>query len=212
MSQTKKQKYYVVWQGKNKGVFASWAECQASIAGYPQALYKSFPSLAQAKAAFAQKPHLFLNNNQDKQSSENNLLDTLSAPIAESIACDAACSGNPGVMEYRCVYTKDRRELFHYKSPVGTNNIGEFLAIVHSLSYLKKHNLPFPLYTDSVNAIKWVQKRKCKTKLEHNAATEELFQYIERAENWLKNNTYTTQILKWDTQNWGECPADFGRK
>ena len=35
---------------------------------------------------------------------------------------------------------------------------------------------------------------------------------IERAEKWLKTNTYTTPILKWETSEWGEIPADFGRK
>ncbi|KAA6314154.1 Ribonuclease H, partial [termite gut metagenome] len=42
--------------------------------------------------------------------------------------------------------------------------------------------------------------------------TEELFQIIERAEKWLRETTYTTQILKWNTEEWGEIPADFGRK
>ena len=86
------------------------------------------------------------------------------------------------------------------------------MALVHGLSYLKKHNLPQPIYSDSVNAISWVKQKKCKTKLERNPQTEELFQYIERAENWLKTNTYTTQIIKWDTEHWGEIPADFNRK
>ena len=38
---------------------------------------------------------------------------TLISPIKESIAVDAACSGNPGKMEYRGVYVADGRELFH---------------------------------------------------------------------------------------------------
>ena len=132
--------------------------------------------------------------------------------IANSLAVDAACSGNPGVMEYQGVRTYDKERMFHVKFELGTNNIGEFLALVHGLSYLKKHNLAQPLYTDSVNAMAWVKQKKCKTKLERNEKTEELFRYIERAEAWLRANTYTTQILKWDTDNWGEIPADFNRK
>ena len=132
--------------------------------------------------------------------------------ILDSLSVDAACSGNPGVMEYQGVRTFDKERIFHKKFPLGTNNIGEFLALVHGLSYMKKHNLKQPIYSDSVNAIAWVKQKKCKTKLPRTEETEELFQFVERAEAWLHNNTYTTTILKWDTENWGEIPADFNRK
>lgn len=69
-----------------------------------------------------------------------------------------------------------------------------------------------PLYSDSRNALLWVKQKKCKTKLERNARTETLFQLIERAEKWLKENTYITPLRKWETELWGEVPADFGRK
>ena len=94
----------------------------------------------------------------------------------------------------------------------GTNNIGEFLAIVHGLALLKKKGFDMPIYSDSANAISWVRQKKCKTKLPRNEETEELFTVIERAEKWLRENTYTTRILKWETKVWGEIPADFGRK
>ena len=134
------------------------------------------------------------------------------APTLDSLAVDAACSGNPGVMEYQGVYVATGTQVFHYKSPVGTNNIGEFLAIVHGLAYLKKHNLAQPIYSDSVNAISWVRQKLCKSKLPVNDKTQQLWQLIHRAEQWLRSNSYTTVILKWDTDHWGEIPADFGRK
>ncbi len=137
---------------------------------------------------------------------------TTNAPILKSLAVDAACSGNPGVMEYQGVFVETSTQLFHFKAPLGTNNIGEFLALVHGLSYLKKHNIDMPLYSDSVNAISWVKQKLCKTKLPLNEKTQSLWDIIHRAEQWLRGNTYTTQILKWDTDNWGEIPADFGRK
>jgi ribonuclease HI len=132
--------------------------------------------------------------------------------ILNAIATDAACSGNPGFMEYRGVHIASRKQIFHYQYPYGTNNIGEFLAVAHALSYLKRHNLSLPIYTDSINAMKWIAQRKCKTKLVRNKQTEALFDYIARAENWLRTNPYSIPILKWDTENWGEIPADFGRK
>ena len=126
---------------------------------------------------------------------------------------DAACSGNPGDMEYRGVYTANGQEIFHI-GPMkeGTNNIGEFLALVHGLALLKLKGSDLPIYSDSRNAISWVKKKQCKTLLTQTAANKPIFDLIERAEHWLQNNSYTTQILKWETSVWGEIPADFGRK
>ncbi|MDR3056997.1 MAG: ribonuclease H, partial [Prevotella sp.] len=126
---------------------------------------------------------------------------------------DAACSGNPGLLEYRGVYVKTGEEVFK-QGPFeqGTNNIGEFLALVHGLALLKQKNFSIPIYSDSVNAIKWVREKKCKTKLERVPENESLFYMIERAEKWLRENTYSTPIIKWKTSEWGEIPADFGRK
>ena len=130
-----------------------------------------------------------------------------------ALAVDAACSGNPGPMEYRGVHLPSGKQIFHFGPVQGTNNIGEFLAIVHALALLKQKNLPnMPIYSDSRTAQIWVQKKKCKTTLQRTPQTEKLFDIIARAERWLQNNTYTNPILKWDTDNWGEIPADFGRK
>ncbi len=203
----KKQKYYVVWQGVNPGVYKSWADCQAQIKGYPNASYKSFDSEAEAIAAFAgnyTKPILA------KATSPKNI--DLKEVIWDSICVDAACSGNPGVMEYQGVDTRTRTQLFYQKFELGTNNIGEFLAIVHALALFKKENKATPIYSDSRNAIKWVREKKCKTTLVRNAKTEGLWQVIHRAEKWLEENKFSNKIMKWETEHWGEIPADFGRK
>ncbi len=206
-----KNKYYVVWKGRKQGIFDNWEECKKSVFGYEGAKYKSFDNPAQAREAFKQSPDKFIYKKQasplPKQTARTSYL-----PITDSIATDAACSGNPGLMEYRGVYVATGKTIFYYKHPYGTNNIGEFLGIVHGLSYLKRRGLSQPLYTDSVNAIKWVEQKKCKTKMERNEKNKDLFDYIARAEKWLQENTYTTEIIKWDTQSWGEIPADFGRK
>jgi ribonuclease HI len=129
-----------------------------------------------------------------------------------ALAVDAACSGNPGQMEYRGVYIGSGTQIFHFGPVYGTNNIGEFLAIVHALALLKQKNSDLPIYSDSHNALLWVKQKKCKTKLTRDNSTEELFRLIERAERWLRTNTYTNRLIKWETQQWGEIPADFGRK
>lgn len=128
-------------------------------------------------------------------------------------AVDAGCSGNPGPMEYRCIDLSTGQEVFHFGPVHGTNNIGEFLAIVHALALMEKRGIKNKvIYSDSHNAIIWVKKKQCKTKLERNKDTEALYQIIERAEWWLNTHTYTTPIIKWETKEWGEIPADFGRK
>lgn len=125
---------------------------------------------------------------------------------------DAACSGNPGKMEYRGVHLPSGREVFHYGPVYGTNNIGEFLAIVHALALLKQKGSSMPVYSDSFTARTWVKKKKCKTQLPRDRKTEQLYRIIERAESWLHNNTYPNDIVTWQTDEWGEIPADFGRK
>lgn len=133
--------------------------------------------------------------------------------ITESIAVDAACSGNPGPMEYRGVYVKTGQQLFKV-GPLegGTNNIGEFLAIVHGLAMQEKQGTHLPLYSDSVNAQKWVRMGICKTTLQENEQNAPIFDLIRRAESWLRTHSFRVPIYKWETKVWGEIPADFGRK
>lgn len=136
-----------------------------------------------------------------------------SAVRANAWAVDAACSGNPGPMEYRCIDLATGAQVFHYGPTHGTNNIGEFLAIVHALALLEQQHITGKtIYSDSHNAMLWVQKKHCKTTLERNGKTEELYRVIERAEKWLKTHNVTTPVIKWETRLWGEIPADFGRK
>ena len=222
----KKQKYYVVWQGKRPGIYTDWETCKAQVVGVQGAQYKSFDTMAEAESALRMPYSSVVASTARATASagtpgvlfvdENGMTavrpGTENPPVLDALAVDAACSGNPGVMEYQGVYIPTRTRVFHYKHPKGTNNIGEFLALVHGLSYLKKHGLKQLIYTDSVNAMSWVRQRQCKSKLPVDAATADLWDYVHRAENWLKQNTFTTEIRKWDTDHWGEIPADFGRK
>ncbi|MBP1613149.1 MAG: ribonuclease [Bacteroidetes bacterium] len=205
-----KQKFYVVWDGVTPGIYASWNDCLLQTKGYESAKYKSFDTREEAEQAFASSPYAYIGK---KAKAAPPKPETLSEAIIDnSLAVDAACSGNPGPMEYRGVYVASMQEIFRFGPMRGTNNIGEFLALVHGLALLKQKGFDMPIYSDSVNAISWVKQKKCKTKLPRTLETEALFQLIERAEKWLKENKYTTPILKWETKKWGEIPADFGRK
>lgn len=206
----KKQKYYVVWKGVNPGVYDSWTDCQLQTKGYDGAQFKSFDTREEAEHAFASSAYHYIGKNAPKKEDAPTRLPEHFD--MNCLAVDAACSGNPGPMEYRGVYLLTGQEVFHFGPVYGTNNIGEFLAIVHALALMKQKGIDMPLYSDSRNALSWVKQKKCKTKLERTPRTEQLFQMIERAEHWLKENHYTTPLLKWETDQWGEVPADFGRK
>lgn len=208
-----KKKYYVVWQGHKPGIYDNWATCQQQIKNYPQAKYKSFKSLDEAKEAYASSFNDYIGAGKKKTAAKKPPKGSDSPVIWNSLAVDAACSGNPGLMEYQGVDTTTGQRIFHL-GPIadGTNNVGEFLALVHGLALLKQQNSPKPIYTDSRTAMAWVRKKKANTKLRRTARNKKLFELIARAEQWLSQNSYETDILKWDTDNWGEIPADFGRK
>ena len=210
----KKQKYYVVWVGVSPGIYTSWTDCQLQTKGYEGARFKSYDTREEAERAFAAPPPMTAGKPADRPPRPQTAPDErLPEPARRGcLVVDAACSGNPGQMEYRGLHLPSFQQVFHYGPVYGTNNIGEFLAIVHALALLKQKGLDMPVYSDSRNALLWVKQKKCKTKLPRDARSEPIFQVIERAERWLRENPCNTPLLKWDTRQWGEIPADFGRK
>ena len=211
---SKKNKYYTVWKGHHTGVFESWDDCKAQIKDFKGAQYKSFSTFEAAKTALKGNYKDYIGKKKKFKSELSEAqLKKIGQPNYHSIAVDAASSGNPGKVEYRGVDTKSKKQLF-IQGPFeeGTNNIGEFLAIVHGLALLKKKKSDRIIYTDSKTALNWVKKKSCNTKLERTKKNEAIFELVDRAIDWLKNNSYTTTIVKWETKAWGEIPADFGRK
>lgn len=303
-------KYYVVWRGKQPGIYDNWPDCQAQVLGFAGAAYKSFKTEAEARDAFARPAHESVaqpgrkpspmpiagaspgvgaavpgnvvsasgegNNIPEVKknipgeiqivSGENQIIpekgktipgiknpasataapqsgEAIAGPRpvnamgqggmpvnppdwrndtvlplppeveAQAWAVDAACSGNPGRMEYRGIDLRTGAVVFHFGPIFGTNNIGEFLAIVHALALMKKNGTKVTIYSDSRNAILWVKKGKCNTKLVQCKKAEPIYNLIARAEAWLAaNGTGGVKIKKWETSRWGEIPADFGRK
>ena len=236
----KKPKYYVVWEGYTPGIYTEWEAAEAQVKGYPEAVFKAFSSREEAEIAFEEGPLEYVglrttdyrlqttDNSQQTTDYGQQSTDRLellrkqaalkacqalpTAVDAQAIAVDAACSGNPGQMEYRGVYLKTGEEIFHYGPVFGTNNIGEFLAIVHGLALLTQRGYTIPIYSDSVNAMLWVKRKQCRTTLPLNDKTQALHEHIRRAETWLRTHSYSNDLRKWETEKWGEIPADFGRK
>ncbi len=211
-----RKKFYVVWNGYATGVFDSWEECQLQTKGYPGAKYKSFDSQEAAVEAYrgdpAEQIELLASIAKHRPAPVN--YESFPDIRLDSLAVDAACSKNPGPVEYQGVWVRTGERIFHV-GPIegGTNNIGEYLALVHGLALLKSQGRPnTPIYTDSRTARAWVRNRQPKTTLSRTPQNERLFEMIERATAWLNANPLTNPILTWDTPAWGEIPADFGRK
>lgn len=212
----KKQKYYVVWVGLEPGIYDNWEDCAEQVLTYPGAKYKSFDSMEAAVAAYRG----------DDTIEGKTLLGILehSAPMRnfaafpeidlQAIAVDAACSANPGPMEYRGVEVGSGREIFHF-GPVeeGTNNIGEYLALIHALALLEqKGQTGRRIYTDSKTALAWLRRGHSNTSMVPTARNARLMNLLARADRWLASHRVTNPITKWKTEEWGEIPADFGRK
>lgn len=217
------KKFYVVWKGRKTGVFDDWSDAWEQVKDFPGARYKGFASSAEAAKAF---------RGEGAPEDSRDLAGMLAAagshrlPAAgqpdymtipeidlDGWAVDASCMGNPGVMEYRGVELMSGRVLFRvgpFKD--ATNNIGEFLAIVHALALMKRDGRWHTLYSDSITAMSWVRNRQVKTKLKPTEANAKVFELLARGLAWIRTNTWSCRILKWQTELWGETPADFGRK
>lgn len=219
----KKTKYYVVWNGHVPGVYDNWEDCKEQVINYPNPKYKAFPSPEAAALAYregfagSEKEELtgLINGAGNYRRQTRTHESYLDNPEIDphAWAVDAACSGNPGPVEYRGVELMSGRELFRV-GPLqgGTNNLGEFLAIVHALALMDKMGESHPIYSDSVSGMAWVRNKVIKTTLKETPANAKLFDMLRRAIHWLNTHGYSSRIMKWDTPRWGEIPADFGRK
>ena len=205
--------FYVVWSGRKPGIYDNWDDASAQVTGFSGAKFRSFGSKAEARAAFAGAYVTYPGRNTTTKTKSTAELTDIGV-VLDSIAVDAACAGVPGPMEYRGVHVETGAEIFRmgpYQD--GTNNIGEFLGIVHALAFLHKRGKhDMPVYSDSLIALSWVRAKVCRTKQPRTARNVPLFELIARAETWLKTNEYCNPILKWETKKWGEIPADYGRK
>lgn len=208
-------KYYVVFEGRQPGIYTTWEDCKNEIEGFPNAKYKAYYNQDEAAKAFRENSDdasILICIANHLKSDKPDYYDNPEVDL-DSLAVDASCMGNPGIMEYRGVHLRSGKEVFKVGPfQQGTNNIGEFLALVHGLALLKSKGSNMTIYSDSMTAQKWVRNKKCNTKLQPTSANADLYKLVVRAENWLRNNTYSNRIIKWDTERWGEIPADFGRK
>ncbi|WP_339683187.1 reverse transcriptase domain-containing protein [Gimesia maris] len=132
----------------------------------------------------------------------------------EGLCVDAAWNDKKRLMEYRGVWLDDGSEAFRV-DPIstGSNNIGEFLAIVRGLQLLKRKGIDCPVYSDSQTSISWLKSLRINSKsAREQKISPRVYQRITRAVLWLTRHTNLNPVLKWNTEDWGEIPADYGRK
>jgi len=211
-----KKKFYVVWQGRVCGIFDNWDDCKVQVFGFENAKYKSFETKPDAEKAYTEGYKNYYKNNNNVIFGRNTthcVSTEYNTPVLNSLSVDAACNMITGQMEYQGVHT-GTKELWFKQGPFpkASNNIGEFLALVHGLALLKQKNTNIPIYSDSITAIAWVRNKKHKSIVLPTDENEIIFDLLVRAEFWLQNNSFKTPIIKWNTKQWGEIPADFGRK
>ncbi|MFD0673806.1 ribonuclease H [Cohnella sp. GCM10027633] len=210
-----KQKWYVVWVGKEPGLYITWDECKRQVDGFDGAKYKSYESKSEAEIAYAAGWKKTFGQAHASGGKAKKAAGAASGEKIDydSISVDVGTAGNPGPVEYKGVDTQTGDVLFSV-GPIskGTNNLGEFLAIVHGLAYLQKLGSAKTIYSDSVNAINWVKKKEVASTLVRDASTAEIWRLVDRAVHWLKTNPYKNKVAKWQTKEWGEIKADYGRK
>jgi ribonuclease HI len=207
----KKIKYYTVWKGRVPGIYHSWEECKAQVDKFEGAIYKSFSTEEEAKREYLNKSEIVKSTKLNEAPQAEFI--SQEEPLHDTICVDGAWNTKTNAMEYQGVLYPSRHKIFHsgpYES--GTNNIAEFLAIVHALTYCQKHPEIKIIYSDSQTAITWVKNKRAKTKIADISMNTKIISIVHRGETWLENNAFTTKILKWKTNVWGENPADFGRK
>lgn len=216
MADSKHPKFYVVWEGRSPGVYRSWDDARDQVEGFPGARYKAFDDLVEATEAFRGNPadYLGLYRAMGQRSVRVVNYDAFPQINPNGIAVDAACSHNPGPVEYQGVHIASGQRIFHFGPlPGGTNNIGEYLAIIHAAAMLaKRGDTTTPIYSDSRTALSWIRNRRSKTSIAPTAQNARLLDILKRADMWIATHTIPNPLLKWNTEEWGEIPADFGRK
>ena len=134
-----KKKFYVVWRGRETGIFTDWPRCQRSVEKFPDARYKSFPSRAEAEAAFkggnpgraayASRPAV-------KKTAAAAASTPAAGDFQMQVYCDGGCEPNPGEAGSGMAVYRDGNlsELWYgLYNPQGTNNTAELNALYQSL-------------------------------------------------------------------------------
>ncbi len=165
------KKFYVVWAGREPGIYTDWPSAQKQVIKFAGAKYKSFTSKAEAEAAYASGATNPGNKSAAKTTSSRtasrtNQGNNLSAPPIKTdvvIYCDGGCDPNPGKAGSGvALYHNDRLTQLWYGiyNPQGTNNSAELNALYFSLQLAQhaiKQGLSAQIMCDSMYSIQCIR-------------------------------------------------------
>jgi ribonuclease HI len=163
------KKFYVVWEGREKGIFTDWDTCKKHIDKFAGAKYKSFKSRADAESAFQggaqtalKKPKPAPRKYTGKGLKTYSAEEIADLPAQTKIFTDGGCEPNPGqaasgVAVYRGGLVS---ELWYgLYNPQGTNNTAELNALHQALLMAENEvakQEPVAIFCDSKYAIQCV--------------------------------------------------------
>lgn len=211
-----KNKFYVVWKGRETGVFTDWTEVSKLIKGFRNAEYKGFANKESAELEFQLgSPSGRSKINEVKVSEKpEGASSKTKAPDYECLTVDGSYLGSKNMMQYRCVWNASGEEVFGTKPILGGNqNIAEFLALVGAMKYrvvTKQYDLH--IYSDSKTALSWVRNKKIKSTYDLGQLDEIVQNRIYGALEFISKSGVAKNLFKWESALWGEIPADYGRK
>lgn len=197
-----KKKYYVVWRGRETGIFTSWDACLRSVNDFQGALFRGYSTWEEAHDA-----HL---NGYWREVAKNKAVTPTTEVIRHSFATDAVHNAD-GTFSYFITDIEQSRTIYRSPSFHDSNlNVCRFLAIVHALAILTKTSDTRPVYSPSATAISWVSRRECRTSLCRTLGNTVTFDLIIRAGRFLADNLMSNPILRWESESWGEVPNISG--
>ncbi len=163
------QKFYVVWEGRERGIFTDWDRCKAQIDKFAGARYKSFKTRAEAEAAFRGsseasigKSHKAVARNTGKVPRTYSAAEVAELPVHTKIFADGGCEPNPGKAGSGVAVYRDGLvdELWYgLYNPRGTNNTAELNALHQALLMAEKEiesEVTVAIFCDSRYAIQCV--------------------------------------------------------
>lgn len=160
------KKFYVIWVGREPGIYTDWPTAQKQVMKFAGAKYKSFTSKAEADAAFSDGSVSSVAKTTTKSSGPKQSGNNLSAPPIKTdvvIYCDGGCDPNPGKAGSGvAVYQDDALIQLWYGvfNPNGTNNTAELSALFYSLQ-LAQHattqGLSAQILCDSMYSIQCIR-------------------------------------------------------
>jgi len=142
------KKFYVVWEGREKGIFTDWDTCKRHIDKFAGARYKSYKTREEAESAFRSGPAAAMKKAKvapKKYSGKGPKTYTAEEigklPAQTKIFTDGGCEPNPGkAASGMAVYREGEiSELwFGLFNPQGTNNTAELNALHQALLLAEK--------------------------------------------------------------------------